>query len=86
MQEIIKITHGITRLPERRMTAPVNFTLRRGEHIAIYGKNGSGKTRLVDILRAAYPLQGEAPVYDFTPSSSPHVSDNVRYVAFRDIH
>ena len=68
------------------MAAPVNFTLRRGEHIAIYGKNGSGKTRLVDILRAAYPLQGEAPVYDFTPSSSPHVSDNVRYVAFRDIH
>lgn len=86
MQEIIKIIHGITRLPERRMAAPVDFTLRCGEHIAIYGKNGSGKTRLVDILRAAYPLQGEAPVYDFAPSPSPHVSDNVRYVAFRDIH
>ena len=68
------------------MAVPVNFTLRRGEHIAIYGKNGSGKTRLVDNLRAAYPLQGEAPVYDFAPSPSPHVSDNVRYVAFRDIH
>lgn len=86
MQEIIKIVDGITRLPERRMAHPVNFTLCRGEHIAIYGENGSGKSRLADIIRAAYPLQGDAAVYDFSPSLSPCISDNLRYVAFRDIH
>lgn len=68
------------------MAQPVNFTLCRGEHIAIYGENGSGKSRLVDIIRAAFPLQGDAAEYDFSPSCSSLISDNLRYVAFRDIY
>lgn len=43
MQTIIKIENGVTRMPEWRMAEPVNFTACEGEHIAIVGRNGSGK-------------------------------------------
>ena len=81
---IIDITNGITRHPERRMAEPVNLTIRKGEQIAIVGPNGAGKSRLVDIITGRYPLLGDEVKYDFSPSESPLVSDNLRYITFRD--
>ena len=49
MQRIIEIKNGVTRMPEWRMAKPVDFTMEVGEHIAIVGENGGGKTMLVDI-------------------------------------
>ena len=37
-------------MPQTRMKQPVDFTLCQGEHIAIMGPNGGGKTSLVDLL------------------------------------
>jgi len=84
MQKIIEISQGVVRKPEWRMKRPVDFTLLDGEHIAIVGPNGGGKTMLVNILLGRHPLLRQDPSYDFAPSTRPLVSDNMKYIAFRD--
>ena len=66
------------------MHHPFSLQLLEGEQIAITGPNGGGKTMLVDILRGRHNLQIPQPYYDFSPSSKPYFSDNIRYIAFRD--
>lgn len=66
------------------MRHPFSLQLLEGEQIAITGPNGGGKTMLVDILRGRHNLQIPQPYYDFSPSSKPYFSDNIRYIAFRD--
>ena len=44
MQNIIAIENGVTRHPLYRMKEPVNMTLAAGEHIAVVGRNGAGKS------------------------------------------
>lgn len=85
MQKIISIENGVCRMPQWRMAEPVNFELNRGEHIAIVGPNGGGKSMLVDILSGAHALLPMNPVkYDFSPSKAKMVSDNIKYMTFRD--
>ncbi len=85
MQKIVEIKGGEVRHPLYRMNAPINFELLAGEQLAIVGDNGSGKTRLVDVLMgkcALMPMNGVR--YDFTPSKAKMVSDNMKYLSFRD--
>lgn len=84
MQKIIAIKDGETRMPAWSMAEPVNFELLDGEHVAIVGRNGSGKSMFVDILTGRHPLKLDNPVYDFTPSTKELVSDNIKYISFRD--
>lgn len=84
MQKIIKIEKGVTRMPAWRMAEPVDFELDEGEHIAIVGPNGGGKSMFVDILTGKHPLLMRDPEYDFAPSKKPLVSDNIKYITFRD--
>lgn len=37
--------------PQKKTSSPLNFHLQRGEHIALLGDNGSGKSLISDILR-----------------------------------
>lgn len=84
MQPIIEIHKGVPRHPLYRMKEPVDFQMERGEHIAIVGPNGGGKSLLVDILTGRWPLLMNEVKYDFTPSESTLVCDNIKYITFRD--
>lgn len=84
MQKIIDVKDGITRMPAWRMAEPVNFTLGENEHIAITGPNGGGKSMLVDIITGNHPLVGDSIEYDFFPSTKELVSENIKYITFRD--
>ena len=86
MQKIIEIINGITRHPNYRLSTPVNFTLERGEHLAVYGKNGSGKSLFIDILTGAHPLLGESLTYNFSKCMSHCNKENIRYITFRDVY
>ena len=85
MQKIISIENGVCRMPAWRMAQPVDFQLNDGEHIAIVGPNGGGKSMLADIITGAHALMPMNPVrYDFSPSKAKLVSDNIKYITFRD--
>ena len=86
MQKIININNGVTRMPDWRMREPVNFTLCDGENTAIIGPNGGGKSMFVDILTGKHPLLGDAITYDFAPSTRQYISDNIKYVCFKDTY
>lgn len=89
---VISIHNGVTRMPEWRMSEPVNFELDNGEHIAIVGPNASGKSMLVDIITSAHPLLMQDVSYDFSISgrdstnTSRLASDNIKYITFRDTY
>ncbi len=84
MRKVIEITGGVTRHPDKRMARPVELCIVEGEQIAIVGDNAAGKSRLVDIMTGRYPLLQNEVHYDFGPDAQPLVSDNLRYIAFRD--
>ncbi len=84
MQKIIEINAGVTRHPDRRMAEPVNLEILAGEQVAIVGGNAEGKTRLVDILTGRYPLLLNEVKYNFFPSPLKLVSENLKYISFRD--
>lgn len=83
-QRVISVSNGVTRHPLYRMGKPVDFCLNAGEQLAVVGPNGGGKSILIDIITGKYPLLMNEVEYDFSPSSSNLVSDNLRYITFRD--
>lgn len=83
-QKIIEIKHGVTRHPDYRMAEPVSLSINKGEQIAIVGDNAAGKSRLVDIITSRYPLLLNEVHYDFSPSRKTMISENVKYITFRD--
>ncbi|MBR2379895.1 MAG: ATP-binding cassette domain-containing protein, partial [Paraprevotella sp.] len=80
MHNVIEIENGVTRHPLYRMNKPVNLSIADKEQIAIIGNNGSGKSRLVDIIIGKYPLLLNEVHYDFTPSPFKLVSENIKYI------
>lgn len=84
MQKTIEIINGVTRHPSYRMKQPVNLEILADEQIAIVGPNASGKSRLVDIIIGRYPLLMNEVHYDFKPSPLKMVSENIKYISFRD--
>lgn len=86
MHPIIYVKEGVPRHPLYRMKEPVNLSVNKGEQIAIVGPNGSGKSLLVDIITGRWPLLMNEVEYDFSPSVSSLVCDNIKYITFRDTY
>ncbi len=63
------------------MAEPVDFTLEEGEHIAIVGRNGAGKSMFVDIITGRHPAFPNMVTYGF---DAPY--DNIKYISFRDTY
>lgn len=80
------MTGGVARNPSVRLAQPVDFDILSDEHIAIVGPNGAGKSLLVDMLTGKYPLREGRLEYDFSPSASAALYDNIKYIAFRDTY
>ena len=50
LKPIIELCGVVSAHPNRRLAQSVDFTLYAGEHIAILGDNGIGKSVFVDLL------------------------------------
>lgn len=83
-QRVISVSNGVTRHPLYRMRKPVDFCLNAGEQLAVVGPNGGGKSIFIDIITGKYPLLMNEVAYDFSPAVTNLVSDNLRYITFRD--
>jgi molybdate transport system ATP-binding protein len=79
--KIIELINARTRKPEWSMAEPVNFSLEDGEHIAIVGMNGAGKTMFVDMITGKHPVFPDSVRYAF---DEPY--NNLKYISFRDTY
>ena len=77
----IEIINGVTKKPEWALAEPVNFSLEEGEHIAIIGRNGAGKSMFVDMITGRHPLFPGMLKYAFT---EPY--NNIKHITFRDTY
>ena len=77
----ILLENAVTKKPEWAMAEPVNFCLDEGEHIAITGRNGSGKSMLVDIITGRHPVFPGMVRYAF---DEPY--NNMKHISFRDTY
>lgn len=85
-QHTIHMAGGVARNPLVRLAQPADLDFLAGEHIAIVGPNGGGKSLLVDMITGKYPLREGTLTYDFRPSSATTAYDNIKYIAFRDTY
>ena len=78
-EPIVTLENGILSETACRFTSPLNFTLNSGEHIAIVGPNGSGKTLLVETLLGQRALCNGRLEYSFA-------GGGIRYIAFHETY
>ncbi|MBK5722526.1 ATP-binding cassette domain-containing protein [Dysgonomonas sp. Marseille-P4677] len=86
MDVIIEISEAVPRQEHVQFKRPVNFQIREGQHWAIIGANGSGKTQFVDLLLGKYALKNGVVVSKNSDGDALPISAIVKSVAFRDIY
>ncbi len=77
----IELKNAITKKPDWAMAEPVNFCLEEGEHIAIIGRNGAGKSMFVDMITGRHPSFPGMVEYSF---KEPY--NYIRHITFRDTY
>lgn len=80
----IKLQDALGRLPQTRLLAPANFTLGEGEHIAIMGPNGGGKSCLLDLITGKNALAEGSVEYDFGEGGH-SAYGNIVQLTFEDV-
>ena len=79
---VVDIKNIVTRLPELRFTAPVNWRIDEGQQWAVIGPNGAGKTLIADIMQRKFAFKEGEVVF----SGDGKVSDFIKSIAFKDIY
>jgi molybdate transport system ATP-binding protein len=82
---VIRLQDALTRHPEMRFDAPLNWTLKTGEHWAIIGPNGAGKSLFVDVLTGKLAIRSGLREYPLLEEHKLNLSESIRSIAFRDI-
>jgi len=54
-KDVLSVEHISKAFPPQSLFTDVNFEIRRGEHVAVIGDNGTGKTTLLKILNQVIP-------------------------------
>ena len=57
MGHLIELRDRTAPNPYRRLREPVNFTLDKGEHLAVIGPNGAGKSIFIDMLSGSADIR-----------------------------
>lgn len=83
---MLRISGGVARAKEVRFSHPLNINILKGENVAVVGANGSGKSIFVKTLLGYYPLREGSVEYNFSPSVSNAVYENVQSITFRDVY
>ncbi|NCC99573.1 MAG: ATP-binding cassette domain-containing protein [Bacteroidia bacterium] len=73
----IDIKQVLPRIPGKIFSKPFNFQIKQGQCWAFYGKNGSGKTLLSEIICGRYGLKSGVIEYPFIDEIRKTVSDYI---------
>ncbi len=87
MQPLIEIIQGVARHPDFRLPHPVDLTVGRGEHTALVGPNGGGKSLVAEMITGALPLLGTGVRYAPTADGKPRkLHERIRAIKFRGVY
>jgi len=85
MDSLINLHEVVLRHPDVQFTKPLNWQIQTGEHWAVIGPNGSGKTVFIDTLTGKYALRSGTREYPLFEKTGCKVSEVIKSMAFRDI-
>lgn len=83
---VLKLNEVVARQEYLRFRNPISWKLKSGEHWAVLGPNGGGKTLLIDTLLGKYALKSGEIVCQDLDGNEKSVFKLIKYVAFRDIY
>ena len=87
MQPLIQIVQGVARHPGFRLPHPVDLTIGRGEHTALVGPNGGGKSLVAEMMTGALPLLGTGVRYAPPADGRPRrFHERIRIIKFRGVY
>ena len=87
MQPLIQIVQGVARHPGFRLPHPVDLTIGRGEHTALVGPNGGGKSLVAEMMTGALPLLGTGVRYAPPADGRPRrLHERIRIIKFRGVY
>jgi len=85
MNTLIQLNEVVLRHPDVQFSEPISWQIQSGEHWAVIGPNGSGKTVFIDTLTGKYALRSGTREYPFFDETGIRVSEAIKSMAFRDI-
>lgn len=80
-EDLVCMKDVMTRFEHLRFESPINWTIKKGEHWAVIGPNGGGKSLLIDIMLGKHALRTGN-----VECAKGKVSEQVKNVSFRDIY